>query len=262
MDPWLEDPALWPNLHHLLITATNSHLKRQLHPRGYLVTIGERVWVTEPHRVVYPDVAVVERPQRAHAAAAIATILEADEPVRVKVAGAEIREPYLEILDAHDERLVTAIEFLSPANKSPGRGRELYIKKQQETLGSQANLVEVDLLRSGPHTVAVPAAFISAEWNADYLVCIARSSRGDEYELYPIGVQSRLPRVGIPLKPGDADGVLDLQAVLDQAYDEGPFADRVDYATEPFGKISAGNRAWCDELLRSKGLRVFKEDSS
>ena len=53
--------------------------------------------------------------------------------------------------------LVTAIEFLSPSNKTPGkRGRELYLRKQREMLDSPAHLVEIDLLRGGVHSTAVP----------------------------------------------------------------------------------------------------------
>ena len=251
MDPWLEHPAIWPNLHHLLITATNAFLKPLLRPRGYLVAIGERVWVTEPGRSIYPDVALIERPKRPQSPAGATAVLEVDEPVKVKVPGAEVREAYLEIVAAGDGQLVTSIEFLSPANKAPGPSRDLYLKKQRETLSSQANLVEVDLLRSGRHTLAVAVHLIDPAWNWCYLVCTSRAAKPDEYELYPIPLASRLPRIRVPLRAGDEDGVLDLQAVLERAYDEGPFADRVNYAEQAFGKLSPSDTAWCEEVLKS-----------
>src|SRR5262249_29865603 len=71
----------------------------------------------------------------------------------------EIREPFVEIYVGPREqrRLVTTIEVLSPANKTPGaHGRKLYLRKQREILESQVHLVEIDLLRAGPHTTAVP----------------------------------------------------------------------------------------------------------
>jgi hypothetical protein len=59
-------------------------------------------------------------------------------------------------------RLVTAIEVLSPTNKAQGEhGRDLYIRKQQEILGGKVHLVEIDLLRGGQHTTAVPRRFLS-----------------------------------------------------------------------------------------------------
>ena len=81
MDPWLEDPLWFPNLHILLLTATNRILKQQLRPRGYLVAMNERVWVSEPGRSIGPDVAIVKRPQRAPSPGATTVVLEADEPV-------------------------------------------------------------------------------------------------------------------------------------------------------------------------------------
>lgn len=251
MDPWLEDPIVWPNLHHLLISATNSLLKPQLRPLGYLVTIGERVLVTEPSRSLYPDVFIVERPKSSTSAGTTA-VLEADTPVRVRLPAAEPREAYLEILDARNNQLVSSIEFLSPANKSPGPNRDSYLKKQREVLASPANLVEVDLLRSGRHTLAVPPHLLDPAWNWDYLVCVSRATDSDEHELYPIPLQSRLPRVRIPLKPGDVDGVLDLQLALDQAYEAGPFEDRLNYSASPFGKLSQKLLEWCQRQLEAR----------
>jgi hypothetical protein len=255
MDPYLENPSWWTNLHLLLIASTNAILKPILRPRGYLVSIGERVWVTEPGRPVYPDVAVVERPKFTPASPASVGTLEADAPVVVRTFDVEVHEPYLEIIDAVGGHLVTGIEFLSPTNKAPGEGQDLYLKKQRETLQSGANLVEVDLLRHGRHTVAVPAHLLSAQPEWHYLVSVARSGHRGEYEAYPASLQSKLPCIRLPLKPGDADVALDLQAVLSRAYDEGPFADRIDYTQPPPGRISAENAKWCEQVLVHAGLR-------
>jgi len=254
MDPYLENPSLWPNLHLLLITAANAILKPLLRPRGYLVSLGERVWISEPGRPVYPDVAIIENP-RAKARPTATAVLEIDEPVRVRVFDVEVREPYLEIIDAQGGRLVTGIEFLSPINKSSGTGRELYRRKQKETLSAGANLVEVDLLRRGRHTIAVPEHLLGDLPPWDYLVSIARATIRNEFEVYPIALASRLPRIRVPLKAGDEDVVLDLQAVMDRAYDDSPFEDRVDYHAKPYGRLSAKKTAWCDKLLTDKGLR-------
>jgi Protein of unknown function (DUF4058) len=35
-------------------------------------------------------------------------------------------------------------------------GRDLYVKKQREMVQSKVHLVEIDLLRGGEHTMAVP----------------------------------------------------------------------------------------------------------
>src|SRR5258707_1023899 len=82
-----------------------------------------------------------------------------------------------------------------------GRGRESYKEKQGEVLRGAAHLIEIDLLRAGPHVLAVPeyAARRKAP-DYDYLVCVnrARDPRYN-YELYPRRVRERLPRVRVPL---------------------------------------------------------------
>ena len=72
----------------------------------------------------------------------------------------ERREIFVEIrTKAPDdqERVVTTIEVLSLANKTPGeKGRDLYLRKQREVLDGDIHLVEIDLLRGGTHTTAAP----------------------------------------------------------------------------------------------------------
>ncbi len=90
------------------------------------------------------------------------------EPVVVMVESVEhgpFEESYLEIRrrKGKEVRLVASIEILSLSNKSPGNpGREQYLTKQKEVLGGPVHLVEIDLLRGGTHTTAVPRELIEA----------------------------------------------------------------------------------------------------
>ena len=54
MDPWLEHPADWPGLHHLLISAAAGLLNEQLKPLGYYVKVDERIWLEEPATAADP----------------------------------------------------------------------------------------------------------------------------------------------------------------------------------------------------------------
>jgi hypothetical protein len=251
MDPYLENPADWPGFHHLLISAANEQLQAQLRPRGYYVSIGERIWLEEPGRSIYPDAAIIERPSAAAEPAAVAV---ADEPVRIKRIVVEIREAFLEIYDAKGNRLVTSIEFLSPANKSRGRGRKLYEQKRSEVLDAGASFVEIDLLRSGQHVLDVPRRPLVSLAPWSYLVNIIRPGQQD-YEVYPISLRQRLPKIRVPLKPSDSDALLDLQAAANWAYDRGPFPDRLSYSAPPAPPLAADDAAWADQLLRTAGLR-------
>jgi hypothetical protein len=55
------------------------------------------------------------------------------ESVIIHVGNETVTEVHLEIIDQESGgRVETVIEFLSPANKTPGAGQELYQRKQQE----------------------------------------------------------------------------------------------------------------------------------
>ena len=252
MDPYLEHPARWPDVHHRLITASSDSLTDQLRPR-YFVRIEERVYVSDPEDpgrdVIIPDLRVGRTPgqnaQRpAGAAQGVATI----EPVtRVTLVEDEIREARLEVIDAESKGLVTVIEFLSPTNKVPGsRGRDSYKRKQLEVMYSPAHLVEVDLLRSGARSVKtlnMPAC--------DYLVHVSRAEGRPEGKPWPIPIRSPLPAIPVPLKKGDSDAVLDLQRILSTVYDRAAYELTIDYGGEPVPPLDPSQAAWAKELLRA-----------
>lgn len=263
MDPYLEDPARWPDVHQSLITYIRDALQPHLRPR-YLARIGERIYILAPPQALYPDVVLIRRPAvreaetpYAVAEAKVTTEAEevpADEPVIVTLPPTEHREPFVEIVHAGGE-VVTAIEVLSPANKNPGEGHRLYCRKQQEILDTPVHLVEIDLLSTGLHTVAVPEETRAGLRPHRYLVCVRRGPERHHFELYPIPLANRLPRIRVPLKEPDPDVVLDLQMVFERCYDNGGYADLVDYRKPPAAPLSSEEAAWVDGLLRGKGLR-------
>ena len=158
MDPYLEDPTLWPGVHQRLITYAADVLQPEVRPR-YHARIGERLYVVEPPHPMYPDVVLVRRPRAvrelAVAPAADVATLEADTPMVLAIPPVEHREPFVEIVHTAGGEVITVIEVLSPANKTPGEGHRLYRRKQQEILDSPAHLIEIDLLSEGLHTIAV-----------------------------------------------------------------------------------------------------------
>ena len=51
--------------------------------------------------------------------------------------------------ESQTRSVVTAIEVLSPTNKTRGsRGRASYFEKRRDSLRSEAHLIEIDLLRA------------------------------------------------------------------------------------------------------------------
>ena len=256
MDPWLEAPHVWPGFHFKLINETTAAMQPQLRERGYYIDSGERVWLTEPRRPVYPDNVVFETKRRVEGpdASAKLAVAEPDEPVYIKQADVEIHEPYLEIFDAVGHQLVTGIEFVSPTNKTDRQGRDLYQRKQRELGEAGVHLVEVDLIRRGPHVLDVPEEVVENLRPWDYLVNLVR--RGSTaHAIYPILLRNRLPRIRIPLREGDEDAVLDLQAVFDQSYAIGPYPDRIDYTTDPVPRLNEADTAWANDILAKNQRR-------
>jgi len=258
MDPYLEHPAIWTTVHPLLATYAGEALNNLLPPH-YVARVGERVYVVEPERSIYPDVAVFRHRLPEPAASAgggTAVAAPADLPWVLSALPMEIHEYFIEIVPVADQsRVVTVIEVLSPSNKTLGHeGRELYLAKQREVLHSDVHLLEIDLLRRGEHTVAAQRELLRTKGPWDYLICLHRG-RAEYCEIWPARLRQPLPRVAVPLGGEDPDVVLDLQAVITRCYDAGAYARTLDYRRDPDPPLTPEDAAWADALLRERGLR-------
>ncbi len=249
MDPYLEHPQIWPGVHSRLVVYFADQLQPLLRPR-YVAAVEERVFVEGPDRQIIPDVWLrrTGQPERGPSVA----VADADEPVLVQVPELEIHESYIEILDRHSgQSVVTVIEVVSPANKFPGPGRDSYLAKQREVRSSTAHLVEIDLLRTGRHVLAVPEWVARGRGPYEYLVCANRAGGlRDLFDLYPRRLRERLPRIRIPLAGDDPDVPLDIQAAMAQVYDAGAYSDRINYQSPCRPPLEAGDQAWADERVK------------
>ena len=130
-----------------------------------------------------------------------------------------------------ERRVVTIIEILSPSNKTNGeQGRSLYLQKQQEVLQSKTHLLEIDLLRAGLHSTAVPRERLLRQVSQfDYHICLHRFDKFQDFFVYPFNITQPLPTILVPLLPGDGDVRLDLQAVFRRTYEAGPYSREINY---------------------------------
>ena len=260
MDPYLEDPGLWPDVHHALISEIRALLASQLRPK-YFVRIEERAYITneeedwsKPQQRV-PDIEIMARPGWEQA-----RISEEGEGLSTDSPGPvvattwfeeEIHEAFLKIIDRRSRAVVTVIELLSPTNKVPNSpGRESFETKRREVMNSSSHWVEIDLLR-GRRMVPVPKKVGPHQ----YLIHISRRTLRPRGELWGIRLNQRLPVIPIPLKQDDKDAQLDLQTALDAAYDHAGYDMELDYRKAPKPPLDEELVAWADQLLRSKGLR-------
>lgn len=265
MDPFLEHPAHFPGLHDSLIVYMRETLQSRL-PEPYYAETGDRVWVEVSKRQLGPDVKVLKPDDESSAsgngAGGLALAVAAEtrtKPVVIHVPHDEFREVFLNVFTNLDgnERLVTSIEVLSRANKTPGEhGRDLYLKKQQEILDGKINLVEIDLLRHGQHSSAVPLdRALEKTGPFDYHVCLHQSDRWEDYFVYHFLLKDSLPEIAIPLLPGDRPVAVDLQAIFDRCYDTGPYRRRVRYRDNaPNPPLRPDQAEWATRLLQNQGI--------
>ncbi|MGE3818268.1 MAG: DUF4058 family protein [Isosphaeraceae bacterium] len=253
MNPFLEEDDVWHDFHEKLMSAIAEALVAQARPND-VVKIDEHVYVHE-HATDFSrrflgraDVSVAgakvtaERP-------VVAGVIEA--PARVRVPALDVEwVAFVEIRDRKSRELVGMIEVPSPANKRPGPDREQYVAKRQQSLGSRAHLVEIDLLRGG---TPMPLDDRPA---CAFSVLVRRVGERPEAGFWPIGLRDPLPRLPIPLREPDRDATLDLQDVLHRIHDASGYEDYM-YPGSPQPPSSPEDRAWAEALAppRLAGVR-------
>src|SRR4051794_16347987 len=220
MDPYLEDEKLWATFHHQLVSCLYQVLLPSLVDR-YRARVGQRHYVTE-------------------------------QALFTSIIREEHHEEFIEVRQRTDNRLVTLVDVVSPANKQTNSGRQAYLDKRKEGRGANANLVEVDLVLQGQPLLEYSRDNLP-DW--DYAVTVTRSTQPERYEIYTATLQKRLPKFRLPLAPDDRDTVLDLHATFTRCYDQGGFAAKIDYSRDPATALAAEDRRWLNEVLRQQKLR-------
>ena len=246
MDPYLEHPSIGPDLHLELIRASRATLAPAVAP-NYYVAVEERAYLiaTDEERFVgRPDVAVVEIADSAGGAST--AILDA--PVTVTLPEPEeVTERFLEVKDTKSHKVITVIEILSPTNKTHPEGREKYLKKREQVVGSTTGLVEIDLLRAGDPMPMKPAP------ESHYCCMVSRSWERYQAKFYPFNVQDKIPLIPIPLRKTEEEPLLDFGVLLAQIYDQVRYDLRVNYSLKPVPPLDGAASTWAQDLVDSRG---------
>ena len=251
MDPYLEGP-LWTSVHSQLAVEIARQLTPLLVPK-YAALTERRLVLATPDvedgvtiTSLRSDAAVVTRPSYEQEGG-VAVAVEA--PLHLAtVLPHPVPELTVEIRDTENLQLVTAIEVLSPWNKT-GSGYVEYVEKRQKLLLSTAHLIEIDLLRAGqrvPMQDPLPSA--------DYFVLVGRANRRPVTDVWPVQLRDALPEIPVPLLKGDADVRLDLQKALTSVYDAFGYRYLIDYSSQPKVPLPAKSVEWARERLRASGI--------
>ena len=257
MDPYLETPSLWPDVHHELISAIRADLNRQLDPR-YFAQIEDRIYVStedDPGRTeLIPDVHVTSGTIEGRPSFPARDVGASDvaEPLVVETfLDEEIHEVFLEVIDSARRKVVAVIEVPNPRTRFRGRRGSRAFARSEIRSGSRKAIGSRSTCSGGAFLCALRKRIRPHE----YFVNVSPVRLRTQGWVWPIRLSQRLPVVRIPLRSGDEDIQLDLQAVLETAYDHAGYHRVIDYSKGPVPPLSPALGEWSDRCLREKGLR-------
>lgn len=243
MNPYLEQPGLWPQVHNRLIVAMADEITSQVAPT-YRVSIEERIYTTT-EAIPLIGIADVSVAQRNTDESRSARTAQLSEPRRVRVPLlTEVTERFLEVRLVQTNALICVIELLSPKNKKSGEGRTAYETKRLRILGSATHLVEIDLLRGGePMPVADPA-------RKPYSILVSRGHQRPDAELYEFELTEPIPNFPVPLQPGESEPVVMLQQLVNDVYTRARFDLAIDYSLPLKRAFTDEEASWVASVVK------------
>jgi len=257
MDPYLEHPLRWGEVHTRLIVAISTELNKQL-PEGLNAEIDQYVTIAEDRDeesfssrrnpdVFIPDRYGYEPPvlKNGSAVAVAVAVLEAPTTETVLLSGEIVKHRRILIQTNDGKKILTAIELLSPSNKDGGKDQDSYLAKRNQYLASGTNLVEIDLLRAG---VRLPFGYPSPP-SADYYILVSAAVRRPKTSVWALTMRQRIPVVGVPLNEKWSDVPLDLRSCLQKIYDEGRFGNKADYTKPAVPPLNQPDAEWAASFL-------------
>jgi len=252
MDPYLE--PFWSDVHNALMTYLRDALNTQL-PGDYRAAIEQRVLISQgnepPTSERRPDVAILSSRARPSPLGSTALLEPIDDTfVRIVLNSDPIKQRSLKIVDsAQGDRLITAIEILSPTNKLPGKSSQEYERKLDEYYNADASVVQIDLLRTGErhmnfYGAPPPRAFAEAP----YYTTIYHVGNDHHFDVYPMMMCKPLPELRIPLRPGEKEIRIALQPLIKRVYENGRF--RIDYHQPLEPALLSDESQWLADQLK------------
>jgi hypothetical protein len=254
MNPYLEHPALWSSFHLRLIGAVLSSLDSALPSRYYTEVKTQTYQVLEGSEEDEEGQWVRNRSAHlpAHASRApdeesnmmTVTLPKCPQSVILPIM-ITLKERHLEVRELGSEAVITIVKVLTPRNKRQGRGRMVYERQRERILSGLSHLVEIDLLRRD-----LPMPMLGTIGSTDYRILVSRAQCRPQADLYRFDLSEPIPSFPLPLKPEDAELIIDLQSIVEELFDRARYAQRIDYCQPvPSPLLTSIQQAWVDELL-------------
>jgi len=260
----LEQPnGGWSSFHDQHINEIARGLNRLL-PADYYATTEDSMQIKTRSE---PDVLILNEPNRSavlsvHAPQSSTSVRQSFSGV-LEIAEDEYQKAVMLYRRRPDETDVpiTRFELLSPSNINDRLKADAYDRKREETLRASLNLVELHYLDTmppvtglRPYVSVYPVSAAARVANATpYYVAITRPQGREtagsgmlkiplSVDVYPFGVDVRMPVIDVPLSAADGTLTLDLQAIYDQHFFEqrwggGVYYDEEVPGSESFSKV-------------------------
>lgn len=248
MDPFIEGPC-WSDFHTDFIIRLREQLVPTLLP-DYFVNVEKSVTLvrgeeSDGDRIVVPDLSVEESGE--WTGGSNGGVAVAVKPVTRTLSKPQVvKRPYLTVRSMHNREIVTVIELLSPWNKNQRGGRSAYLEKRDAYLQSAINVVELDLLRGGSRLPTVEPLP-----RGDYFAFVCKGTRRMKAQVYAWPLNHPLPKIPIPLAPGDADVKLELQLAFNETYERAGYRYSLDYTADVVPKLRPAERTWVRQSLKA-----------
>jgi hypothetical protein len=230
MDPYIEDRLIWSDFHNGFADELRADLNRKIRPNYFAaltpyVTYEVVEISTSKLHSVRTDIGVLHSGPGGMATSATAVM----DPPQAQ-SSTEFELPLelmsIEVRQVGTDRLITAIEILSPVNKQRTHEARIdYLRKRRDLIRSQTHFIEIDLLRGGERTPLDPPVD-----RASYYVSLSRVDSRPRLDVWTIQLDSRLPRIPVPLDEHDPDVIVDLGEVVASVYERGGYDARIDYS--------------------------------
>jgi hypothetical protein len=240
MNPWLEG-YLWSDVHSRLAHVIAELLAPQIAPKYVSRIAIATITDSDPESeigITYPDVAVfqhrhiLEEPPAVYGKTVLTepTIITPFKPITLRL-------PVVEVRDTANNKLVTAIEILSPVNKRNPNLAD-YRTKINDLHRSGVHVLEIDLLRRGTR----PFSFYKS--TAHYQMLLLRAGKNNA-AIWSVNIQDKLPVLPVPLLAPDPDAFLELGKALDIVFERSLYYLSLDYTQTPAPPtFSEADLAW------------------
>jgi hypothetical protein len=209
MNPYLEHPELWHQVHNRLIVGIADAIAEQVAPK-YFVSIEHRIYqIIHTIKERYLEVREVATKE-------LITVIEVLSPTNNRSEGRSIYETKrIKILASMTNLVEIDLLRWSPTARRAS-GKPMMV---QGALESQ------------------------------YRILVSRASDRPNADLFAFDLQEAIPDFPVPLRGEMPEPIVDLQTILNETYRRGRLDLLIDYSIDPIPGLKEDDRRWMQEIL-------------